>query len=273
MRFLAVTRPQGRGVETAEFIRQLGWNPLIVHTVELRPRDPLGVFAEVRTILSEGALDWLIFMSPEGVQLLFDILRTHSNLLPSILGRLRIVAVGPRTREAVLKQGVRDVSIPDNYSSDGVAAFLSTSPLDGKRVVLARSSEANDSLATTLTSKGAKVTTTRLYSSSAPDDRSTVETFVEELKHGTVGGVLFTSSQSATNLFKMAEDEIAPPELAGLLRNCLVGAIGPTTAKKLRDLGIQPDIVPTRYLINEAARAIVETWEARKVSAMAGFTS
>ncbi len=266
MRTLAVTRPTGEGDDTAHFIRQLGWNPLIVHTVELSPREPSEIFSDLRTALSEGSLDWLVFMSPRGVHLLLEALRSHGNLLRSVLGQFRIVAVGPRTREALLKDGIHDVLMPEAYSSEGVAVFLSRFPLHHTRVVLARSSDANDSLAGTLTSKGAIVKTVHLYSSSAPENRASIHTFVGELKLARVSAVLFTSSVSASNLFRITEHEMSADELAGLLGKTLVGAIGPVTALKLRELGVQPDIVPARHLIDEAARLLVEVSEARKPS-------
>ncbi len=260
----------GKGFETAEFIHGLDWDPLIVHTVELRPRGQSLIFSELREALSTGNVDWLVFMSPEGVQPFFEILRTYGNLLPSIIGQSCIVAVGPRTREALEKQGVRDVFMPDNYSSDGIAEHLSTLSLENKRVLLARSSEASDTLARRLASKGAQVATVHVYVSSTPEDGSTVQSLLAELERKTVGGVLFTSSQSASNLFKMAEKHTSREKTVGLLGGCVIGAVGPVTAEMLRELGVEPDIQPPRYLINEAVRLIVNAWEARQVPQIAG---
>jgi uroporphyrinogen-III synthase len=260
---LAVTRPVGKGGETAEFIHGLGWDPVIVHTVELRPRDQSLVFSELREVFSTGNVDWLVFMSPEGVQPFFEILKTHGNLLPTIIGQSRIVAVGPRTRDFLERQGVRDIFMPDDYSSVGIAEYLSSQSLEDRRVLLARSSEANDTLAKKLASKGAKAETVHVYSSSVPENQSTVQSLLVELERKTVGGILFTSSQSASNLFKMAEKEASHDEIVRLLGGCLVGAIGPVTAERLRELGVEPNIQPARYLINEAVKLIVNAWEAR----------
>ncbi|MEK6920111.1 MAG: uroporphyrinogen-III synthase, partial [Thermoproteota archaeon] len=154
MKTLAVTRPLGEGDDTAEFIRQLGWQSLIFHTVELKPRNAEEIFSELRTVLSEGPVDYLAFMSPKGVSLLFDVLKTHPSTLPGALGHLHIVAVGPKTREALLSQGVQEVLMPEDYSSTGVAGLLSRVSLKGKRVILGRSAEASDVLAKALTAKG-----------------------------------------------------------------------------------------------------------------------
>jgi len=260
-----VTRPEGKGEDTAEFIRKLSWTPLIVHTVELKPREASDLFTEFRTVLSEASIDWLVFMSPVGVQVLFNLLRTHGNLLPSMLGNPRIVAVGPKTRQALTEQGVRDVLVPATYTSEGVAELLSSSSrLDGARVVLARSSEANESLATSLAMRGANVSSVTVYSSSLPENDMTVTRLVETLKEDLVDGILFTSSLSATNLFRIAERIVSPNEVARLLDDCLIGAIGPITAEKLRQLGVKPDVQPDHYLIEESLRLMAETLRRRE---------
>ncbi len=269
MKTLAVTRPLGEGDDTAEFIRQLGWQSLIFHTVELKPRNAEEIFSELRTVLSEGPVDYLAFMSPKGVSLLFDVLKTHPSTLPGALGHLHIVAVGPKTREALLSQGVQEVLMPEDYSSTGVAGLLSRVSLKGKRVILGRSAEASDVLAKALTAKGAVVRTLRLYDSSTPTDRNSVLRCLEGLRKNRFQGVLFTSAVSVSNLFKMAKGSMSPNDLVEHLTHSLVGAIGPATAKRLREFGIELHVTPARHLINEAIRALAEACETRRASGAA----
>jgi len=42
----------------------------------------------------------------------------------------------------------------------------------------------------------------------------------------------------------------------------LVGAIGPVTTRKLRQIGIPPNVMPATFLIVEALKALVSTYEA-----------
>ncbi len=261
MNTLAVTRPVGEGGETARLVRGLGWSPLIVHSVELRPRERSEIFADLSRILSDGPLDWLVLMSSHGVSLLFDVLRSYGNLLPSVLGQVQLLAVGPRTRDALVGNGVDDVQVPDRFSSLGVADFLSGQELRGRRVVLARSSGADNLLAERLESEGARVDTLRLYDSVFPSDLSTLSRFVSELRAGAVAAVLFTSSISASNVFGIPGSEVSRSELLRLLGPVLVGAIGPVTAHRLRQLGVEPKVVPGRFLIGEALKEMVSTYE------------
>ncbi len=52
-------------------------------------------------------------------------------------------------------------------------------------------------------------------------------------------------------------------ELRRLLGNTLVGAIGPVTSERLIILGVNPDLVPKRFLIEEGIANIIDAVETR----------
>lgn len=265
MNTIAVTRPVGEGGETEEFIRGMGWNPFIVHTIELKPYSSSEILDHVKQVIPSGPVDWLVFMSSRGVELLFETLRSSGNLSTSILGQCRVAAVGPRTRDELVRQGVENIVMPDRYSSEGISELLTGTSLEYGRVALVRSSEASTELADILETRGAKVQTIKLYRSLPPSDRASVLRFLVDLKKKDLTAVLFTSAVSARNLFKMAEGIMPQSELVELLESCLVGAIGPVTQRRLQELGLNP-IVPSRYLIGEAIKLLIETCEERRNS-------
>jgi uroporphyrinogen III methyltransferase / synthase len=259
---IAITRPVGQGEETSGFVRKLGWSPFIVHAVELRPMEQSTIFNEFSKIVGEGSVDWLVFMSPTGVDAFFDMLKSHSSVLPSASGQIRMTAVGPKTSAALGRHGVQDVVVPEKYSSLGILNQLSSFQLRGQRVVLIRSSAADTWLATSLTSMGASVETITIYLSVIPGDRGSVLEFLTGIEKAQFQAVLFTSAASASNLFSMAEREMPIAQLINLLRLPVVGAIGPATAERLRELGVEPK-VPRRYLIEEAISELVQMAEER----------
>jgi len=252
-----VTRPAGLGEDTIRLVKEMGWNPLIVHTVELKPREQSEIFNELSRVLTGGPVDWLVLMSPNGANLLFDILRSHGNLLPSALGDLQLLAVGPRTKEALTKQGIRGVHLPDKFSSMGIADFLSTQGLGGKRIVLARSSSADNSLGRELAKNGATVATVNLYDSVIPSDATSFQRFIDLIRRGNIQAILFTSSLSASNLFLMSKSYLVLDELVPQLRKIRIGAIGPVTARKLAELGVPPTIVPETFIIDDALKELL----------------
>jgi len=245
------------GEDTIRLVKEMGWNPLIVHTVELKPREQSEIFNELSRVLTGGPVDWLVLMSPNGANLLFDILRSHGNLLPSALGDLQLLAVGPRTKEALTKQGIRGVHLPDKFSSMSIADFLSTQGLGGKRIVLARSSSADNSLGRELAKNGATVATVNLYDSVIPSDGTSFRRFIDLIRRGNIQAILFTSSLSASNLFLMSKSYLVLDELVPQLRKIRIGAIGPVTARKLAELGVPPTIVPETFIIDDALKELL----------------
>jgi len=254
---VAVTRPTGLGEDTIRVVEEMGWNPLIVHTVELRPREESEIVRELSRVLTEGSVDWLVLMSPIGANLLLDILRSHGNLLPSVLGDLQLLAVGPRTKEALARRGVRGVHLPDEFSSIGIGDFLRAQGLMGKRVLLARSSSADNSLGRELAKNGAMVDTVNLYDSVIPSDATSFQRFIDGIRRDDVQAILFTSSLSASNLFLMSKNYIGLDELVPRLRKIRIGAIGPVTARRLAELGVPPTMMPETFIIDDALKELL----------------
>lgn len=216
-------------------------------------------------MIQEGPVDWLVFMSSTGVNAFFDTLKSHSSVLPSASGQLRIMAVGPKTSAALRRHGVQDVVVPQRYSSVGIVNHLSKLEMKGQRVVLVRSSAVDQRLAAALTSKGASVETITTYQSYIPENRESVLDFLARLEKGQFQAVLFTSAASASNLFNIAESEVPVSQIVRLMKSHLVGAIGPATAERLRELGIDPT-VPERYLLEDAISDLVKRYEERSIA-------
>jgi uroporphyrinogen-III synthase len=169
------------------------------------------------------------------------------------------MAVGPKTSAALGHQGVQDVDVSEKFSSAGIASHLSKFEMKDQRVVLIRSSAADESLAKALSSKGAYVETITIYQSLVPANSESVLDFLGGLQRRQFQAVLFTSAASASNIFSIAETRNPGLQLLRLLKSALVGAIGPATAERLRELGVDPS-VPRRYLIEDAISELVKTY-------------
>ena len=257
---IAITRPVGQGEETSGFVRKLGWIPFIVNAVELRPLSRSSILREFSRVVREGPIDWLVFMSSTGVDAFFDILNPQSNSLPSAAGQPKIIAVGPMTSEALNRHGIQGAAVPEKYSSSGIVDYFSRFELKGHRVVLVRSSAADNRLSMSLTSRGAVVETIAIYRSTIPANVESVLGFLTGLEKGQFQAVLFTSAVSASNLFSIIEREIPRSHLIRLMSSTLVGAIGPATAERLRELGLDPT-VPEKYLVENAIDELVKKAE------------
>src|SRR5213594_4717295 len=118
MNSLAVTRPSGEGANTAAKIRELGWRPLIVHTIELKPRPIAEVSDELEKEFTTGIPHWIVFMSPRSTGMFFEAANQQDGLKRTILERPRIVAVGPKTKSSLEQTCAKTVDIPRDYSSE-----------------------------------------------------------------------------------------------------------------------------------------------------------
>src|SRR5438034_7301347 len=252
---IAITRPVGKGGDTAELVRNLGWTPFIFHTVELKPLDDQKIMAQIRSSLTQGQIDWIVFMSSTGVKLLFDVLASYPNL-PRIPSETRFLAVGPRTRESLLHYGITQTIVTEKYSSTGLDEWFSHLNRKNPRIVLIRSLSANASLANSLRAKGATVTTVNIYDSAMPTDLQSVFDFLDGLRLGQFAAVLFTSAISVSNFFTIAETHFEGTGLIDRLNRILVGTVGPVTAERLRNRGVETN-VPDEYLIEKAITKLI----------------
>jgi uroporphyrinogen-III synthase len=253
---IAITRPVGKGRDTAELVKSLGWTPFIFHTVQLKPLDNREITDQIRShMIGGGRVDWLVFMSSSGVKPLLNNLDSETRAREN-LRRTRFLAVGPRTKETLGDLGIEQVEIPERYSSDGVDDFFSKLNPENLRIILVRSSSAEDSLSKSLVSKGASVDTINVYGSEMPDDLESAFRFLEHLSARDFSAVLFTSAISASNLFKIAATRFEEKQVVRWLKTARTGAIGPVTAEELQRRGLEP-IVPDEYLIENAVRRLV----------------
>ena len=250
----------GKGEDTVEYVKSLGWIPFIFHTVELKPLSDQKIKDQLDSSLKDP-VDWIVFMSSSGVDLVFEKLSSHPKLRDSS-HRPRLLAVGPKTRKALISHGANQVEVPDRYSSAGVGEFFSHSDPTNPRIVLVRSSSADDSLAQMLESRGALVTTMNVYESALPRDLESTFLFLEGLSQARFSAVLFTSAISVSNFFGIARLKFEESKVMNLLKRVRVGAIGPVTARELRKWGFDP-IVPDTYLVQTAVRKLVDLADAQ----------
>ena len=94
---------------------------------------------------------WIVFTSAAGVEKFFERLKTDSRDVREI-GRAKIAAVGPTTREAVEAHGLRVDLVPPVY--DGTALGEALCPVADGRLLLLRAENGAPELAQILRNKG-----------------------------------------------------------------------------------------------------------------------
>jgi uroporphyrinogen-III synthase len=234
---VAITRPRERSGETEEIVRKRGWDPVIVPSIEIVP-----VPIDPSVLLSD--YDWLVVTSASAV----DILWKHFG---DSLKQINVAVVGPKTRSAFEKKGIRPKIVARESVGEGLAKEL-TDRIVGKKVLVTRAARARKELVVML-KENASVTEIAIYDTVLPTDKSGMERFKKMLDLGEIDVTIFTSSLAARNLLAFIRE-------AGRnqLKEIIVCAIGPITARTLEEQGIKPTCIPESYTIDAALDEIAK---------------
>ncbi|WGM88840.1 MAG: uroporphyrinogen-III synthase [Candidatus Bathyarchaeum tardum] len=266
-RTVAITRPVDQAEETGKLITRYGGVPYFIPSIEIKETCDVESVKHFIAELESNKIDYVLFMSVNGIRYLnscVDRLGLKTQLLESIK-KVVVLAVGPKTAQELSYYDVSVNLIPTKYSSEGIVECLKHYEIKNKTVYIPRTKDATPDLAKNLRNLGALVHELYVYESLLPINHDLMQKFVKDLQAGSVNAIIFGSSLSAKNLFKMLSDTISQEQLQNLLNNNLtIVAIGPFTADSLTKLGLRVDVMPKKYLFNETLKALAEHWSTQK---------
>ncbi len=257
---IAITRAESQAEETADLIERMGGKPYIIPVLEFKMPEDLSPIRNFIEGLQRGKADYTVFMSVNAVRFLLkeaEILGLTSHLYGG-LEKTTIIAVGPRTAEELMRHNIHVDLIPEKYSSDGVVQVLAGLDLRGKSVFIPRAKGASPTLRKNLESMGAFVREIHVYEQQIPMNCDKAKAFIKHLTSGRIDAIVFGSSQSVKNFLQVIGAFLTQNSLQENLKRPLIVAIGPETAKTLRDNGLRVDIVPRAYTFREALTALAQ---------------
>jgi uroporphyrinogen-III synthase len=262
-RTIAITRPRDQAEEASKMIEEKGGKPYLIPTIEIKGLSDLSPIKDFINDLMKGEIDYVIFMSANGVRYLINAAESlgSRDQLIEHLAKTVIVAVGPRSAQELKNHKIHVALIPEKYSSEGIIQSLQQHDISGKSVYIPRTNAATPLLKESLKKMGAKVSEVYVYESLPFIDTNIKKSFLHNLIYGKIHAIIFSSSLCAKNLFQTLMGQISMEKLRDLLNSRLtIVAIGPTTAKTLREMGVKVDIVPENYLLEEALIALALYW-------------
>ena len=111
---VALTRPAGQAEEAGKLIEEKGGIPYYVPAIEIKGLRNFKLIKKFLTELCAGQVDYVILMSTNGVKYLFSAAESlkQTSQLKEGLAKAFIIAVGPRTAEALKECGVRVGLVP-----------------------------------------------------------------------------------------------------------------------------------------------------------------
>lgn len=243
-----VTRTRKQAGTFSALLRQQGAIVREIPTIEIRPPQSWSQLDEA--LRRHEKFDWLILTSVNGVEALAA--RCRKLRLPvRKLNHLKIAAIGPATKKALEKCGLKVSVVPSEYVAEAVVEKLQHK-VKGKRVLLVRAAIARDVIPRQLKKAGAEVTVSEAYCTAIPgSSRRKLQTiFRDPQKRPHV--VTFTSSSTACNFH-----ELARGIKKEYMRGVATASVGPVTSSTLRECGYRVDAQAREYTMPGLVEAIV----------------
>jgi uroporphyrinogen-III synthase len=247
-------------------LKTLGAEVIEIAFIEIRkPQSYAPLDAALKAI---AEYDWLILTSVNGVDAVAARMR-WLGITAKNLKHLKIAAIGPATREAIEKLGLRVAVVPQRYIAESVVESL-RGKVEGKRVLLARAKVARDVIPRDLGKMGARVDVVEAYETVVPtSSRTKLRSIMKDSKRRPLV-VSFTSSSTVRNFAALLGMHVkrlhagVHPEIrsvrtaaiAPLLEGVQFASIGPVTSATLRELGLPVHIEATEYTIPGLTKAI-----------------
>jgi uroporphyrinogen III methyltransferase/synthase len=251
-----VTRPRHQAGDLVRRLEELGANPYVLPTVEIRPPADWGPVDQALARLSD--YHWLVFTSVNGVQMFVQRLR-HSGRDLRALGHLKLAAIGPSTADALRGYHLVPDLVPAEYRSESLAAAL-RERVAGQRVLLARADRGREVLRQEL-AQVAHVEQVAVY---AQVDAVEGDVAVLDALPGEIEFVTLTSANVARGLVRLLDEPCRRRLESGEVK---LVSISPVTSAALTELGLPVAAEATEYTSAGVVAALVGLAAGQPVSA------
>jgi len=250
---ILITRQREQSIEFIAEVERRGGKAVLFPTISIQDPDS---WEEVdRALQHIKTYDALIFTSVNSVEKFLQRCLLKS-VEPVVFRACDIYAVGEKTKSAVEERGLTVKAIPEKYSSSGLAEYLRSLDLQGKRFLYPRGDLGKADLIKSLMRQGATVDPVVCYRNAGPDEVD-AEFVYRRLVAGEIDVVTFASPSAAINFVKLFSLE----KMASMDKRTKIAVIGTTTEEEVRNLGIQVDVVAKQSTIKGLLDAIEEHYD------------
>ena len=229
---ILVTRARAQASKLSSALKNLGADVIECPTIKIAA--PSDNFAAVdSSIKNLRGYDWIIFTSANGVEKFFERLKVHG-LDARALNK--VAAIGSATAEKLSTFGIIADVVPKDFVAESLAAALKNLVAD-KKILLARAEVAREILPDALKKFGASVEVVPIY--------KTVPELPAQIDFAALDMITFTSSSTVENFVAA----YGVPKIP-------TAAIGPITARTLKNFGATPAVIAEEFTINGLVDAI-----------------
>lgn len=254
---IVVGRARHQASALSSGLRELGAEVIEIPFIEIRkPRSYQPLDTALKNLQD---YDWLILTSVNGADALWKRIR-KLGLTKRHFKHLKVAAIGPATKKAIEKCGIKVNVVPEEYVAESVVESL-RDQVAGKRVLLARARVARDVIPRELRKLGAKVDAVEAYETVIPRSSLTRLRAILKNSNRRPDVITFTSSSTVRNFANLTGKNVRRgrprPRKASPLDDVRFVSIGPVTSSTLRELGLPVDLEAKEYTIPGLINAIV----------------
>jgi len=261
---IAITRSRDDSQEFIDLITKERGNVLPLPTIELVSKGEK-IVDEFLSALADGDPDYSVFMSSKAASLLFETAKKVGKFeeLQLAIANTIVLAVGPKTKDALEKENVKVAYMPQRYSSVGIGEIFTKLNAVGKKVIVPRSGASTPFLKDLLEKIGLHVTELYLYDVCAFRDTSQWNEFRDLFSQDKIDGIIFTSASSVRAFFEIMQRDHEQNKLADMLEKITVISIGPFTADELKKLNVD-NVIADVHTISGSFDALVKAFSLAK---------
>ena len=253
-RHIIITRPPDQAPELAAMLEAAGARVTALPAIGIEPlEEPQRLDAALAQL---DTYDWVVLTSVNGVRALADRLAEIGRDW-SARGRARIAVIGPATARALEAYGVTPDAMPEEYVADRLPDVLGN--VAGQHILLARADIARRTLADELRVRGADVDEIAAYRTTVR--QVDVEALSALLDGGSVDAITFTSASTVRGFLEGMGSAGLPA--AERLRGVTLAAIGPITARALRENALEPAVLAAEHTMPGLVEALAEHFAGR----------
>jgi len=250
---ILVGRARHQAGSLSSSLRSIGAGVIEIPFIEIRKPQSYGPLDDA--LKNIKSYDWLILTSANGVEAMWERVR-KLRITRRMLNHLKIAAIGPATKKAIVKHGLKVKMVPEEYIAESVVKGL-RDQVKEKRVVLIRAKVARDVIPEELRAAGAHVDVIEAYETVVPEKSRTRLRALMKNAARRPHVVTFTSSSSAKNFAELVGNGKAISVGAGWLKQVQLASIGPVTSATLRELQLPVAIEAREFTMGGLIRAIV----------------
>ena len=238
-------RHQAGGLSAS--LRGLGASVIEIPFIEIRK--PHSFAPMDQALKNIESYHWLILTSANGVEAMWERLR-KLGIARRQLKHLHIAAIGPATKRAIVKHGLKVKMMPEEYVAESVVKGL-RDRVNGKRALLIRAKVARDVIPDSLAAAGAQVDVVEAYETVVPEKSRVRLRALMKNKKRRPHVITFTSSSTVRNFVELLG------QAAAALTKVQFASIGPVTSATLKEFQLPVAIEAREFTMGGLIRAIV----------------